>query len=241
MNAPDIDNASVYARSDVARRFDRERRIDDPDDYVNRTELAYFLGHARGLLDGAEPGSVIDVGAGTGKLALAFARAGWRVTAFDRSAAMLERLAAKAAAEGLEIAIRQGDAVTHGPERAFDVAVSSRMLMHVPDPAAAIRTMAGFARRGVVFDVPRARSPNRLLVAVRRWTGGEVYRCFDDGELMTTLAADGLRVTDATPLFTLPISLHLKLARRTLSERLERLLTGAAPYASTLFVTAAHP
>ncbi len=237
-----IDNRAVYADPAVAARFDAERGVGRADDFVNSRETAYFLDHARGLLpDGAQTGSVIDVGAGTGKLALAFAAAGWRVTALDQSAAMLERLQAKAGAMGLAVECRSADVGAVAPsEPAYDVAVSSRVLMHVADPAGMIATMAGFARRGVVLDAPRRFSPNQLLAWARGMTGGEVYRCFEDDFLRETLAKNGLTTVDSTAMFVFPISLHLKLNAPALSQALERLLRPAAAVASTAFITAAR-
>ncbi|SMH41221.1 class I SAM-dependent methyltransferase [Azospirillum agricola] len=235
-----IDNKSVYARPDVAEQFDAQRRIGE-DDFVYRWEVDRFVGQARLLMGSEAPGSVVDVGAGTGKLSLAFARLGWRVTAFDHSDAMLAQLVRKAEAEGLTIACRSGD--IRDLEREFsgerhDVAVSSRVLMHVADPAAMIAGMVSVADRGVVLDAPRRLSPNRLLVAARALTGGEVYRCFDDAFLTGTLARHGADTVDLVRMFTLPISLHVKLRSPALSGTLEAGLAPLRGLASTAFVTA---
>lgn len=239
-DAKNIDNKAVYARSDVAERFDAERRIGQ-DDFVYRWEVDHFLGQARRLMGGNAPGSVIDVGAGTGKLSLAFARLGWRVTAFDHSDAMLAQLVRKAEAEGLTIACRTGDIRDLESEIAgerHDVAVSSRVLMHVADPASMIAGMVAAVDRGVVLDAPRRLSPNRLLVAARTLAGGEVYRCFDDAFLTGTLARHGADTLDLVRMFTLPISLHVKLRRPALSGCLEAALAPLRGVASTAFVTA---
>lgn len=240
MPAGEIDNKGVYARREVAERFDAERRIGE-DDFVYRWETGHFLGQAGRLMGTGAPGTLLDVGAGTGKLALAFARRGWRVTAFDHSEAMLDRLRAKAEAEGLEVACRSGDVrnldgILDGAR--FDVAVSSRVLMHVPDPAGMIAAMAASAMRGVVLDAPRRLSPNSLLVAARALTGGEVYRCFDDGFLTGCLERCGLEVLEAAGMFTIPISLHVRLRRPMLSQAAETLLSPLRILASTAFVTA---
>lgn len=243
----EIDNKAVYARPEVAARFDAERRIGE-DDFVYRWEIGHFLAQARRIMatgggagggagGGEGPGSLIDVGAGTGKLALAFARQGWRVTAFDHSEAMLDRLRHKAAAEGLEIACRTGDVLALDGER-HDVAVSSRVLMHVADPAAMIARMTALAARGVVLDAPRRLSPNRLLVLARALTGGEVYRCFDDGFLRDAFAAQGFDTVALVRMFALPISLHVKLRSPGVSRLIETGLAPLGALASTAFVTA---
>lgn len=239
-----IDNKAVYARPEIVERFDADRRIGE-DDFVYRWELDHFIGQARRLMEGDEPGSIIDVGAGTGKLALAFARLGWRVTAFDHSDAMLAQLRRKAEAEGLTILClagdirdlaRVGDVGLYGG--GYDVAVSSRVLMHVPDPAGMIAAMAALARRGVVLDAPRQFSPNRLLVAARALTGGEVYRCFDDAFLIDAFARQGFETLELVRMFALPISLHVKLRRPALSQIIEAGLSSLlGGMASTAFVT----
>ncbi|MGF7176532.1 class I SAM-dependent methyltransferase [Azospirillum doebereinerae] len=234
-----IDNKANYRSRALVAGYDAERRI-DKDDYVNDREVGYFTAQIRCLVGPA--GSIVDMGAGTGKLSLAFARLGYAVTAFDQSEAMLERLDAKARAEGLSIACRLGDIVADAPnhpvEPTHDAAVSSRVLMHVADPDAMIGHMAALSRKGIVLDAPRRASPNRLLVALRARTGGEVYRCFDDRALTGSVARQGLRVIDATPIFTLPIGLHLALGNKPLSTALEHGLAFGRCFASTLFLAA---
>ncbi len=237
-----IDNKAVYARPDVAERFDAERRIGE-DDFVYRWEIDHFIAQAHCLIGSDAPGSLIDVGAGTGKLALAFARLGWRVTAFDHSEAMLGQLRRKAAAEGLDVACRVGDVRdldASAFENQHDVAVSSRVLMHVPEPVAMIASMAALATHGVVVDAPRTLSPNRMLVAARALTGGEVYRCFNDDFWVDCFVGQGFDIVGLTRMFTVPISLHVKLRRPTLSARLEEALAPLRGFASTVFVTAAR-
>jgi 2-polyprenyl-3-methyl-5-hydroxy-6-metoxy-1,4-benzoquinol methylase len=238
-----IDNKANYRSRTLVDGYDAHRRISEADDYVNRLEVDYFTAAARRLA--GPSGSVIDFGAGTGKLSLAFARLGYAVTALDQSEAMLERLQAKAAAEGLAIDCRLADIVADASlapaAPTHDVAVSSRVLMHVADPAVMIGHMAALARRGIVFDAPRRRSPNSLLVALRARAGGEVYRCFDDAAVRALVAGAGLTLLDATGLFTLPIGLHLALGRPVLSRLLEAAAAPARSFASSLFVTAERP
>ncbi len=234
-----IDNKVNYRSRELVTRYDAQRRINE-DDYVNNRELDYFTSRILRLV--GPTGSIIDMGAGTGKLSLAFARLGYAVTAFDQSEAMLECLEAKARAEGLDIVCRLGDIVNHAPqppmEPTYDAAVSSRVLMHVADPDAMIGHMTALSRKGIVLDAPRRVSPNRLLVALRARIGGEVYRCFEDGVIMDSVARQGFQVIDATPMFNVPIGLHLALRNKSLSAFLERSTTPFRVFSSTLFVTA---
>lgn len=64
-------------------------------------------------------GSVLELGVGTGRLAVPVARAGCAVTGIDSSAAMLERCRTKAGDLALELI--EGDMVDAQPNRPFDV------------------------------------------------------------------------------------------------------------------------
>ena len=61
-------------------------------------------------LAAAADGPVLDVGAGTGRVALDLARHGVRVTALDVDGALLAELAARAGAEGLDVPVLEADA-----------------------------------------------------------------------------------------------------------------------------------
>ncbi len=100
------------------------------------TEELYSLG----LLDGLDGEAALDVGAGTGRLALKLARRGWKVTAIDPSPEMLAVARQAAAREGLPVectlaAIEDGLPVEAG---AFDLVVCALALCHVPDLREAI-------------------------------------------------------------------------------------------------------
>ncbi|BAI76895.1 methyltransferase (plasmid) [Azospirillum sp. B510] len=234
-----IDNKANYRSPTLVSEYDAQRRIGE-DDYVNSVEVDYFVTQVRRLA--GPSGSVIDMGAGTGKLSLAFAELGYEVIAFDQSETMLERLDAKARERGLSITCRLGDIVADAPqgmvEPSYDVAVSSRVLMHVADPDAMIGHMAALSRRGIVLDAPRRVSPNRLLVGWRALTGGEVYRCFGDSALPKLIESKGCQVVNRTPLFVVPIAAHLKFFDKSTSEFLEKNLTHLKLISSTMFISA---
>ena len=101
--------------------------------------------------------SVLDVGCGSGALALPLARAGHPVEAVDFSDGMLDLLRQRAAAAGLwnVTAVRASwdDDWRAAGVRAADLAISSRSL-DVPDLRAALARLDAFARRRVCVTVP---------------------------------------------------------------------------------------
>lgn len=93
------------------------------------------------------PASVLDCGAGTGFLSLIAARLGHRVTAIDLSTGMLDRLAARAAALGVEVDVVHTPA-TEPPGERYDVIMERHLLWTLPDPGAALRAWRAAAPAG---------------------------------------------------------------------------------------------
>ena len=105
----------------------------------------------------AEPGDVLDLGCGTGSLALLAAGQGHRVTAVDLSPGMAGRAAAKLAGTGTRVLV--GDAMRPPvADGRFDVVMVRHVLWALPDPAAALRRWARLLRRG-----------GRLVLVEGRW------------------------------------------------------------------------
>lgn len=135
------------------------------------------------------PGTVLDVGAGTGFLSLMAARAGHRVTAVDLAPAMLEHLARAASAEGLDVATVSGSA-DQPPPGHFDAVMERHLLWTLPDPESALHSWRQTAGRLVVIEslwgdpgpVERTRTVLRRWLRDRRRTPPDHH-----GEYPTTL------------------------------------------------------
>jgi len=102
-------------------------------------------------------GPVLEVGAGTGRLALRLAHAGHEVTALDRDGELLAELASRAAAAGLAVETVLADAAAiELPRRFALVAVPMQTLQLLPGPA---------ARAGFFAGAAGALAPGGLLAA----------------------------------------------------------------------------
>ena len=125
----------------------------------------------------APPAAVVDAGGGTGQLAVALARRGYRVTVVDISAAMLATCAQRAADEGGGVAERvttvQGDAADLpdllGPA-SQQAAVCHDLLTRVDDRAALLDSLAGVLAPGGVLSLGFA---NRDWLALRAGRRGD--------------------------------------------------------------------
>ena len=92
---------------------------------------------------------VLDVAAGNGNASLAAARRGCRVTSTDYVAALLERGAERAAAEGLQVEFEVADAeALPYADASFDVVLSTFGVMFAPDQARAAAELARVCRPG---------------------------------------------------------------------------------------------
>ncbi|MFC8448747.1 class I SAM-dependent methyltransferase [Kitasatospora sp. NPDC057223] len=107
----------------------------------------------------AGPADVLDVGCGTGSLALLLAEAGQRVTGVDLAPRMVERARRKLSDAGLQGRFLVGDAAAPPTgDEMFDVVLSRHLVWTLPDPSAALREWLGRLRPG-----------GRLVLVEGRW------------------------------------------------------------------------
>src|SRR5262245_51300458 len=113
--------------------------------------------------------TILDVGTGTGRAAIALAGRGARVTGVDASAEMLAVASKRAREAGADVAVAPGDAHELGfADRSFDAVVCLRVLMHTPDWRQSLAELCRVAQRHVVFDYPALLSAAAIQAMSRR-------------------------------------------------------------------------
>lgn len=220
---------TVYADPATARTFD-DRRFGGPIGALVAGTQARVLTNMVGRL---HERPILDVGTGTGRAALLFARGGARVTGIDASEQMLAVARQRAADEGVSATFQRGDAhdIDFG-DRAFDVAVSLRVLMHTPQWRRCIAELCRVADRLVIVDYPSATSAALFESMARRVLHGaglrtEPYQVFRHQTIADAFDRCGFRIRSVHRQFVLPIALHKTIGSRRLTEVTERLLDRA--------------
>jgi SAM-dependent methyltransferase len=176
------------------------------------------------LRDGDVEGRVVlEVGAGSGRDALALARRGARVVVLDYSPASLELIRQQAKAQGVVVHLVRADALAM-PFRdgSIDVVYHQGLLEHFRDPRPLLAENARITRRGgrVVVDVPQTfhlyTVMKQLLIAIDAWFAGWETQ-FTPAELERRVAGAGLTVRRSYGEWMVP-----GLAYRVLRELLKR-------------------
>ena len=182
---------------------------------------------ADGPVDGRR---VLEVGAGSGRDALALSRAGARTFVLDYSPASLALVQRQAREQGVAISLVRADALAM-PFRdgSFELVFHQGLLEHFRDPMPLLRENARIAARGgrVIVDVPQTfhlyTVMKRGLMLVDRWFAGWETQ-FTPGQLEAVLIRAGLRVRRTYGEFMVP-----GLAYRVVRELLKRGLHVALP------------
>jgi ubiquinone/menaquinone biosynthesis C-methylase UbiE len=114
-------------------------------------------------LAGPAPRRVLDVGCGTGFLALRFAELGHTVTGIDLAPQMIDRARSKAEQADLDVDFRVGNAeALDFPDKHFDWVVGRHLIWNLPDP-----------ERGVTEWLRVLRPGGRLALIEGKWAYNE--------------------------------------------------------------------
>jgi ubiquinone/menaquinone biosynthesis C-methylase UbiE len=214
---------SVYADPAMAEAFDTLRFSGPIGRLIADTQeqiIAEFLAPLEGR-------TILDVGTGTGRAALALARRRAQVTGVDASEEMLAVARRRATAAGVAVTFARGDAHALAfPDASFDAVVCLRVLMHTPDWRRSLAELCRVARDRVVFDYPALSSAAAAQAVARHVAHAcgarvEAYRVFSHRAVNAALRASGYRIRDTHRQFVLPIALHKRLNSGAVTERLE--------------------
>lgn len=217
---------SAYADPSMAEGFDELRFGGPIGSLVAATQeqaIAAFLHPIAGR-------TILDVGTGTGRAAIALARRGANVTGVDASAEMLAVAERRARDVGARVTFARGDAHhLDFADGSFDAAVCLRVLMHTPDWRQSLRELCRVARTQVIFDYPSLRSAAALQAVTRRIAHGlgarvEAYRVLGDRAIRRELARHGFGHVEAHRQFVLPIALHKRVGSAAVTETVESAL-----------------
>lgn len=142
---------------------------------------------------GDQPIDVLDVGCGTGFLALELAALGHRAAGVDFSEDMLQVARSKAASAGLDVTFEQADAENLPyADRAFDLVIERHVVWTLPDPTGALIEWHRVLRTG-----------GRLILIEGIWASPSRPRAeinADYAEIHETLPLfDGASVEDLKP------------------------------------------
>jgi SAM-dependent methyltransferase len=228
VSAPRTDHYSysVYADAAMAESFEGQRFSGPIGQLIAESQERVVAG----FLAPVEGRTVLDVGTGTGRAAIALARRGAIVTGVDASNEMLAVARTRAAERQAAVTFVTGDA--HGlafDDRSFDAVVCLRVLMHTPGWRQSLGELCRVARHRVVFDYPALSSAAALQAVTRRVAAAagskvEAYRVFSDRAVDATLRARGFRVADRHRQFVLPIALHKRIGSASATARIEDVL-----------------
>lgn len=199
-----------YRSRDVAEGFDALRFGGPIGQLIQETQQELLL-TALSPISGR---TILDVGTGTGRAALAFARAGAVVTGIDASAEMLAVAQRHATEQKLSATFRVGDAhQIPFPDRAFDAAVSLRVIMHTPNWRQCVSELCRVSNGRVIVDFPAFGSFASIESAIRRVRKSmgaktEAYRTLREAAVQDVIAGSGFRIVEVHRQFVLPINFH---------------------------------
>ena len=189
--------------SDIAALYDRS--VEDEDARLERHQLEYDLTWRYMTRYLPPAGSILEIGAGTGRYTLALCRRGYFVTAVDLSAALLERCQRRLTAERLQgqvqCVVADARDLHPVPTMVFDAVLLMGPLYHLvfaEDRRQAVRQAAERLRSGGLLlstHLSRLGVLGDLLRRTPEWIerGEEVRSLLDSGRRPDDMPRGGFR------------------------------------------------
>jgi len=148
---PTLDSVPGY---NLAAQF-----YDEKEKYLNSFEQNKLLP----LLGDIKDIKILDIGAGTGRLSLALAKRGAKVTALDVSEEMLEKLKNKKEKLKIEAIVEDAGNLSFEKET-FDIVVAAFLIVHLKDPTQFFDEAYRVLKDGGIFVVTNINQKDPPLV-----------------------------------------------------------------------------
>jgi 2-polyprenyl-3-methyl-5-hydroxy-6-metoxy-1,4-benzoquinol methylase len=222
-----MDKTQIYQQKEYAEGYDDDRYGGEFGQYLHDLELNTFLS----LIDLSYK-NVIDVGAGTGKISIPLAIQSRHVVAVDSSEEMIKILSMKAKKRDVQLETIICDA--HRlcfNDKAFDCAVSSRLLMHLDDWREAISELCRISAVATIIDFPPCLSFAGLGAVLRNIKCFfnptiQTYKTFFLKDVVDEFHKHDFEIDFIQRQFLLPHAFHRRLNLPWLSGKIERFFTG---------------
>jgi 2-polyprenyl-3-methyl-5-hydroxy-6-metoxy-1,4-benzoquinol methylase len=131
-----------------------------------------FLGRLEELVVRTGAREAHEIGCGEGELATRLARRGLRIRGSDLSPEVIAEARRRADGAGLEIEFKAAGVEALVPaEDGAELIICCEVMEHLPDPEAALDTVAGLARPWAIISVPREPLWRALNMARGRYVG----------------------------------------------------------------------
>lgn len=156
MNGPEDIERAIAASHLAYRPYERKKL---------RFILSAISEYARSRGIGIKDVTALEIGCGSGGVALPAARLGCKVRAFDVDSGEVEVLIARAKELGVEVDARTADGLDYSDGRVYDIVIASEVFEHVADPPALVRNILLHMRPGsrLIVTVPNGYGPWQTL------------------------------------------------------------------------------
>lgn len=154
MTKPDPKQADKEFHRKTAREYDE--RVDKKSRVYHSTFLYPYIDEVRRNLPAGSGFTALDIGCGTGSVAIPLAERGFRVKAIDHSPEMVDIARQKAARKGLheKIEFIIGDAENTGfPDGMFDLVTCQGVIHHLADKGPMIKEMHRLTKKGGFYYI----------------------------------------------------------------------------------------